>query len=92
MKGLPRHEPEQPLDQSHETSDRNERSDPMKNELLEEVWRTRDEFAKKCNYDIDAMVAALQEMERHPHSRLVDRRKGALDKDTGAPTVQRYKD
>jgi hypothetical protein len=51
----------------------------MKNELLEEVWRARDEFARKCNYDLDAMVAALQEMERHSHSRLVDRRKQAPD-------------
>ena len=49
----------------------------MKNELLEEVWRNRHEFAKKWNYDIDALVAALQEMERHSHSKLVDRRKGA---------------
>ncbi len=47
----------------------------MKNELLEEAWRNRDEFARKWNYDIDAMVAALQEMERHSHGRLVDRRK-----------------
>lgn len=52
----------------------------MKNELLDEVWRNRDEFAKKWNYDIDAMVAALQEMERQPHSRLVDRRKGGPNK------------
>lgn len=52
----------------------------MKNELLEEVWRNRDQFAKKWNYDIDAMVAALQEMERHPHCRLVDRRKAAPNK------------
>ena len=51
----------------------------MKNELLEEVWRTRDEFARKYNYDLDAMVAALKEMERHSHSQLVDRRKEAAD-------------
>jgi hypothetical protein len=52
----------------------------MKNELLEEVWRNRDEFARKWKYDIDAMVAALQEMERHPHGRLVDRRTKEPDK------------
>jgi len=36
----------------------------MKNEILEEVWRNRDEFAREHNYDIDAMVTALQEMEK----------------------------
>ena len=46
----------------------------MKNEILQEVWRNRDEFAKDHNYDIDAMVAALQEMEKHPLTRTVDRR------------------
>jgi hypothetical protein len=46
----------------------------MKNEILEEVWRNRDEFARKCNYDIDAMVKALQENERQSNKILVDRR------------------
>jgi len=61
----------------------------MKNELLEEVWRNRDEFAKKWNYDIDAMVAALQAMERHPHRRLVDRRAGAPKKRIQPPAERR---
>ena len=46
----------------------------MKNEILQDVWRNRDEFAKEHNYDIDAMVATLQEMEKHPLTRTVDRR------------------
>ena len=46
----------------------------MKNEILQEVWRNRDEFAKEHNYDLDAMVAALQEMEKHPFTCTVDRR------------------
>ena len=54
---------------------------PMrKNELLEEVWRNRDEFAREHNYDLDAMVAALQEMEKHPLSEAVDRRPDASKK------------
>lgn len=52
----------------------------MKNEILSEVWRNRDEFAKRHNYDLTAMVAALQEMERHPLSAIVDRRKKTLNK------------
>jgi N-methylhydantoinase B/oxoprolinase/acetone carboxylase alpha subunit len=51
----------------------------MKNELLEEVWRNRDDFAKKWNYDLDAMVAALQDMEQHAHGTLVDRRQEATN-------------
>lgn len=47
----------------------------MQNEILSEVWRNRDEFAKRYNYDINAMVATLQEMESHPWSVMVDRRK-----------------
>ncbi len=46
----------------------------MKNEILQEVWHNRDEFAKEYNYDIGAMVAALQEMEKHPLTPTVDRR------------------
>jgi hypothetical protein len=46
-----------------------------KNEILEEVWRNRDEFAREHNYDLDAMVATLQEMEKHPLSKVVDRRR-----------------
>lgn len=51
----------------------------MKNEILEEVWHNRDEFARKYSYDIDVMVVALQEMEHHPLTRVVDRRKRVLE-------------
>ena len=47
----------------------------MTNEILQEVWRNRDEFAREHNHDLNAMVAALQEMEKHPLTRTVDRRK-----------------
>jgi hypothetical protein len=46
----------------------------MKNEILQEVWRNRDEFAREHNYDIDAMVATLQEMEKKSLAQTVDRR------------------
>lgn len=52
----------------------------MKNDIIEEVWRNRDEFAKQHNYNIDDMVAELQKSEQNPFSRLVDRRKLALNK------------
>jgi len=57
----------------------------MKNEILEEVWRNRDAFANKYNYDLDAMVAALQEMERDHPERVVDRRDPTTRQRPGDP-------
>lgn len=50
------------------------------NEILLEVWRNRDEFAKRHNYNLNAMVATLQEMEQHPWNAIVDRRKETPNK------------
>jgi hypothetical protein len=47
----------------------------MKNEILIDVWRNRDEFAKRHNYDLDKMVETLQKMECSAKNPLVDRRK-----------------
>ena len=52
----------------------------MKNEILEEVWRNRDEFAKRHNYDLKAMVETLKEREKHSPRRIVDRRKSGAAK------------
>lgn len=57
-----------------------------KNEILEEVWRNREEFAREHNHDLDAMVAALQEMEKHPLTEIVDLRDKKADKTTGKQT------
>ena len=50
------------------------RRSTMKNEILQEVWRNRDEFAREHKHNIQAMVVALQEMEKHPFAKTVDRR------------------
>ena len=55
----------------------------MKNEILEGVWCNRDEFAREHNYDIDAMVETLQEMEKQPLSRIIDRRSQDSKKHSG---------
>jgi len=55
----------------------------MRNEILQEVWRHRDAFAKEHNYDLNAMVAALQEMEKHPLTRTVDRRRSTSAEPSG---------
>jgi hypothetical protein len=53
-----------------------------KNEIIEEVRRNREEFAREHDYDLDAMVTALQEMEKHPLTKVVDRRRKKPEKTT----------
>lgn len=63
----------------------------MKDEILTEVWRNRDEFAKQHNYDIEAMVATLREMERHPWSTMTDRSKKTRSKHPAADGASQHK-
>jgi len=57
----------------------------MKNEILQEVWRNRDEFAERCNYDLDVMVEALAQIERERRLTLVDKRKKTVKKGLERP-------
>ena len=53
----------------------------MKDEIIAEVWRNRDAFAKAQGYDLDKMVKYLQKRQAKRKSQLVDRRRqrrGAL--------------
>jgi hypothetical protein len=45
----------------------------MEDEILKEVWRNRDAFAKRHRYNLDAMVEELRQMERQSPHKLVDR-------------------
>ncbi len=45
----------------------------VENEILKEVWRNRDAFAKRHRYNLDAMVEELRQMERQSSHTLVDR-------------------
>ena len=47
----------------------------MKNEILADVWKNRDEFAKKHDYDLDKMVSVLRDLEQNAPNQVVDRRK-----------------
>jgi hypothetical protein len=60
----------------------------MRDEILEEVWRARDEFAKKHNYDIRAMVATLQEKERKSGRKIVDLSGGGRKRESDAPMTE----
>jgi hypothetical protein len=42
-------------------------------EILREVWRNRNAFAKRHKYDLDAMVEELRRMEHQSPNELVDR-------------------
>ena len=45
-----------------------------KDEIIAEVWRNRDAFARKHHYSLDKMVAALRKSEQSHPDRIVDRR------------------
>ena len=45
----------------------------VENEILKEVWRNRDAFAKRHRYNLDAMVEELRQLERQSPNKLVDR-------------------
>ena len=49
----------------------------MKDEIIAEVWRNRDRLAAKYGHDLNAIVAAMQERERHPLTKVVRRRRPA---------------
>lgn len=57
----------------------------MKNEILAEVWRTRDAFAKRCNYDLRCMIEELRRVERDPRNPLVHVKKKSASKRTQLP-------
>jgi len=43
----------------------------MKHDLLEEVWRVRDEISAECGYDVKRLGAMLRRQESKYLSRLV---------------------
>lgn len=44
----------------------------IEDEILREVWRARDAFAKRHRYNLDAMVEELRQLERQSPNKLVD--------------------
>src|SRR5947207_2033673 len=43
----------------------------MKHEVLEEVWRIRDQIAAECGYDVDRLFKRIRELEARHKDRLV---------------------
>ena len=46
----------------------------MPDELIEELWRIKDNIAREHGYDVDALVAHLRTRERAESRRVVDLR------------------
>jgi hypothetical protein len=44
----------------------------MTDEIIREVWRTKDELAKKFNYDMDALAAELRKREKESGREVVN--------------------
>lgn len=44
-------------------------------EIIAEVWRNRDEYAKKHHHNLDEIVRDLQEREKTSRLKFVDRRR-----------------
>lgn len=45
-----------------------------KDEIIAEVWRNRDAYAKKHHHNLAEMVADIQARQKTSHNKLVDRR------------------
>ena len=45
-----------------------------RDEIITEVWRNRDDYATEHHHDLAQIVDDLRRKQRHPHSKLVDRR------------------
>ena len=45
-----------------------------KDEIIEEVWRIRDEYVELHNHDLSKIVADLRRRQKSPHSKLIDLR------------------
>jgi hypothetical protein len=44
-----------------------------RDEVLSEVWKNREEYAREHGHDLRAIVEDLKKRQRNPFSRLVDR-------------------
>ena len=43
----------------------------MKHEVLEEVWRIRDQIAAECGYDVDRLFERIRALEARDKDRVV---------------------
>lgn len=44
----------------------------MKNEILEELWKIKDQIGQECDYDIDKLANELRAKEKKEKAPIVD--------------------
>lgn len=44
----------------------------MKNPILEELWKAKDEIARQCDYDLNKLCDRLRRMQQQGGNRVVD--------------------
>lgn len=47
-------------------------------EIISDVWKNREEYARKHKHSLQAIVCDLKKRQEQPFSRVVDRRKNAV--------------
>jgi hypothetical protein len=61
----------------------------MGDEVIQELWRIKDELAREANYDVHVLCQQLREHQTTLHGQVVDRSAGAAAVDVQAerPTL-----
>jgi hypothetical protein len=57
----------------------------MSDEIIQELWRTKDQIARKFNYDMNALAADLQRRQLQSGRRVVnlaEQAKGPIEKNS----------
>ena len=57
-----------------------------RDEVIEELWRIRDEYAKQHHYNLDEIVEDLQRRQAEHPERIIDRRRSRPDDRKITPT------
>jgi hypothetical protein len=55
------------------------RVQPMADEIMREVWRAKDELAKRFNYDLEALAAELRRREKESGRKVVNMEKQSAE-------------
>jgi hypothetical protein len=56
----------------------------MKNPILEELWKVKDEIARECGYDLNKLADVLRQRQEESQHKVVD----FSDGKTGNPETQ----
>ena len=57
----------------------------MIDEIIQEVWRAKDELAKQFNYDMDALAAELRRRQENSGRKVVNLEKEAAEQIASPP-------